>query len=178
MTYVSYFPLRRGLWVRMARKACWLAYCKIWPDVVEHPGTSATLHFTYYILRHTKSFSGILSSKVVWVLERRDRFLCLYYIPLNYTGVPVCECVCQVCEKLLIKMVTEIHRAPLMCQLVEFLQSPTYSENTQYQGCTKWKFVAKTKTKKLHLAKNRIPNQMSFLKFFIFYMWIRGAENN
>ncbi len=55
----------------MARKARWLAYCKIRLDVVEHPGTSGILHYTYYVLRHTKSFSGILTSKAVWVLERR-----------------------------------------------------------------------------------------------------------
>ncbi len=71
MTYVTYFPLHGGLWVRMAAKARWLAYCKIRPDVVEHPGTSGILHFTYYVLGRPKSFSGILNSKVVWVLERR-----------------------------------------------------------------------------------------------------------
>ncbi len=65
------FHGRKDLWVRMARKARWLAYCKIQPDVVEHPGTSGILHFTYYALGHTKPFSGILNSKVVWVLERR-----------------------------------------------------------------------------------------------------------
>ncbi len=71
--YVKYFQLRRGLWVGMARKVCWLAYYKIEPDVLEHPGTCRILHFTYYVLGHTKSFSGILNSKVVvWVLECRD----------------------------------------------------------------------------------------------------------
>ncbi len=30
----TYFLLRRGLWVRMARKACWLAFCKIRWDVL------------------------------------------------------------------------------------------------------------------------------------------------
>ncbi len=69
MTCVTYFPLCRGLWVRIGRKACWLAYCKIQPDIVDHPGTSGILHFTYYVLGRTKSLSGILNSKVVWVLE-------------------------------------------------------------------------------------------------------------
>ncbi len=55
----------------MARKTCWLAYCKIRPNVVAHPVTSGMWHFTYYILGHTKSFSGILNTKVVWVLEYR-----------------------------------------------------------------------------------------------------------
>ncbi len=65
--------LRKGLWVRMARKACWFAYCKVRPDVVgHHPGTSGILHFTYYILGHTTCFSSVLHSKVVCVLECRD----------------------------------------------------------------------------------------------------------
>ncbi len=63
------FPLCRGLWVRMARKACWLAYCKIRLYIVKHCGTFVILHFTYYA--HTKPFSGILNSEVVWVLQRR-----------------------------------------------------------------------------------------------------------
>ncbi len=53
----------------MARKACWLAYCKIPPDIVGHPGISGILHFTHCVLGHTKSFSGALDSGVVWVLE-------------------------------------------------------------------------------------------------------------
>ncbi len=69
MTYVMYFTLHRGMWVRMARKACWLANCKIGTDVVGHPGFSGILHFTYYVLDHTKSFPGILSSRVVYVLN-------------------------------------------------------------------------------------------------------------
>ncbi len=55
----------------MARKACRLQHCKIQPDVVQHPGTFGILHFTYYVLGQIKSFSGILNSKVVWVLLRR-----------------------------------------------------------------------------------------------------------
>ena len=51
--------LRRGLWVRIARKACWLAYCKMPADIVGHPATFGILHLTYYVLGHTKSFSGI-----------------------------------------------------------------------------------------------------------------------
>ncbi len=42
-----------------------------WLDLVEHPATSGILHLTYYALGHTKSFPGILNSKVIWVLERR-----------------------------------------------------------------------------------------------------------
>ncbi len=30
--------------------------------------------FTYYVWEHTKSFSDILNSKVVWVLKCRDKF--------------------------------------------------------------------------------------------------------
>ncbi len=51
----------------MAIKARLLAYCKIQPNLVEHPDTSGILH--YYALGHTKSFSGILNSKVLWVME-------------------------------------------------------------------------------------------------------------
>ncbi len=58
--YVMYFLGRTGLLVRMTEKAGWFAYCKIRPDVVGHPGTPGILHFTYCILGHTKSFSGIL----------------------------------------------------------------------------------------------------------------------
>ncbi len=47
--YVLYFQLCRELWARMARKACWLAHCKIRLDFVEHPGTSGI--FTFHILR-------------------------------------------------------------------------------------------------------------------------------
>ncbi len=59
----------RGLWVRIARKACWLAYCKMQPDAVGHPGIFGIRHLTYYVLGHTKSFYGILNSMVVWILE-------------------------------------------------------------------------------------------------------------
>ncbi len=75
LCHVMNFLLCRGLWVRMAKKACQLAYCKIRPDVVGHPGTSGILHFTYYRLEHAKSFSGILNSRTVWVLEHRGRDL-------------------------------------------------------------------------------------------------------
>ncbi len=71
--YVTYLPLCRGLWVRIADKACWLAYYKNRLDVVGHPGTSDILHFTYHIVGRTKSFSGILNTRVVRVLERRGR---------------------------------------------------------------------------------------------------------
>ncbi len=60
----------RGLWVRIARKACWLAYCKMRLDAVEHPGIFGILHLTCCVLGHTSSFSGILNSMVVWILER------------------------------------------------------------------------------------------------------------
>ena len=42
------------------------------PDVVGHPGIFGILHLTYYVLGHTKSFSVILNSMVVWVLERTE----------------------------------------------------------------------------------------------------------
>ena len=66
---MTYLPLRRGLWVRIARKACWLAYCKMQPDAVIGPGTFGILHLTYYVFGHTKHFAGILNIMVVWVLE-------------------------------------------------------------------------------------------------------------
>ncbi len=102
MTCVTYFPLRRGLWVGMARKACWLMYCKIPPDVVEHPGTSGILHFSYYILGQIKSLSGVLNSEVVWVLNTGcvsssvdcfgvlhcRRALCLFHWLCVFAGKP------------------------------------------------------------------------------------------
>ncbi len=72
---VTHFLLCKGLWVRMARQAYWLAYCKIRLDEIGHPGTSGILHFKYYVLGHTKSFSDVLNSRKVWVLECRDNFL-------------------------------------------------------------------------------------------------------
>ena len=43
---------------------------------VGHPGIFGILHFTYFILGHAKSFSGILNSIVVHVMQRRVcRFL-------------------------------------------------------------------------------------------------------
>ena len=48
LTLLLIYPLHRGLWVRLARKAGWFAN----------------------VLWHTTSFSGILNSMVVWVLER------------------------------------------------------------------------------------------------------------
>ncbi len=82
VTHVTYFPLCKELWSRMARKTWWLAYCKIRPDVVEHPGTSGILHFTYYSLGLGKFFSGIPNSKVVWVLEHREQLSYVLSSPL------------------------------------------------------------------------------------------------
>ncbi len=76
LTYVTYFPLRSGLWVKMTRKACWLAYREIWPDVVGQPGTFGRLHFTYYVIGNLKSFSAIINSRVVWILEHTLNFPC------------------------------------------------------------------------------------------------------
>lgn len=59
---VTYCSLCRGLWVRATRKECWLAYCKMCQDAVAHPGIFDILHATYYVLGHTKSFSGTLNS--------------------------------------------------------------------------------------------------------------------
>lgn len=56
---------------------------KTHPDVIGHPVIFGILHFTYYLLRHTKSFSGILNIMVVWVgmqgqyLLRRLLLLCV-----------------------------------------------------------------------------------------------------
>ncbi len=83
MMYLIYFPPCRGLWVRMVREACWLVYCKIRPDVDEHPGTSSILHFTYYVPGHTKSFSGTLNSKAVW---RQEVYLPFHTIGTDYSG--------------------------------------------------------------------------------------------
>lgn len=38
------------------------------PGAVGHPGIFI-LHLTYYVLRHTKYFSGMLNNMAVWVLE-------------------------------------------------------------------------------------------------------------
>ncbi len=43
-------PWCRGLWVRVARKACWFVYCKIQLEIVGHPGIFGILHLTYYVL--------------------------------------------------------------------------------------------------------------------------------
>ncbi len=59
----------RGLWVKIARKACWLACCKMRLDAVGHPGIFGILHLTYCVLGHTKSSSALLNSMVVWILE-------------------------------------------------------------------------------------------------------------
>ncbi len=61
--------MRRGSWVRMARKACWPAYCKF-QCAVGHPGTSGVVHFTFYILEHAKSVSGILNRRLARELKR------------------------------------------------------------------------------------------------------------
>ncbi len=75
MTY-EVFSAARGLLVRVATRACWLAYFKIRSDVERHSGTSGILHSTYYIFRHAKSFSGILNGRIVQVQEHRA---CFYF---------------------------------------------------------------------------------------------------
>lgn len=50
---------RTVLWVRIGWKACWLAYCKIQPDVVGH-GIFAMLHVAYYVSGHSMSVFGML----------------------------------------------------------------------------------------------------------------------
>lgn len=45
--YVVSAPLCKGFWVRITRKACWLAYCKMRLDSVGHPGIFGMLHSTY-----------------------------------------------------------------------------------------------------------------------------------
>lgn len=41
------------------------------PDIVVHPGSFGMPHFTYIILGHTNTFSGMVTSVVIWVLECR-----------------------------------------------------------------------------------------------------------
>ncbi len=73
VTYVMYYPLRRGLWVRTARKACWFAYCKIQLDVLGHP----VVLLDAYCMSHTM-YWNILNTRVVWVLV----FSCCYQLSL------------------------------------------------------------------------------------------------
>lgn len=64
--YVTYLPQRRGLRVRIARKAAgWLVYCKVRPGAVGHPGIFDILHFTYFTLGHAKTFSDVLNSALI-----------------------------------------------------------------------------------------------------------------
>lgn len=50
--------------------------------VVERPGMSGLLHYTYFILGHSVSFTGILNSVAVWVLERRA-CMCFNFLRLE-----------------------------------------------------------------------------------------------
>lgn len=59
LSLLTWLPLGWELWVRTARKACWLVYCKMWLDEVGQPGIFDTLHFTYYALGHTKQFDSL-----------------------------------------------------------------------------------------------------------------------
>lgn len=72
---MSYLLLQRIVG-QSSRKECWFTYCKMAPDEVGHTGTFDILHLTYYVLGHTKSFPGILTSMVVWALGRRARSHC------------------------------------------------------------------------------------------------------
>ena len=58
---------------RSARKACWLAYCKVRPDVVGHPDIFGIQHLTYYVLGHTKYFSGILNNVTLLFCDKLDQ---------------------------------------------------------------------------------------------------------
>ena len=60
MNYVTHVPPHRGLWVRTART-----------KKKKHAGIFGILHFTYFGLGRTESFSGILNSLAVGVLECR-----------------------------------------------------------------------------------------------------------
>ena len=42
----------------------WTLWCKMWPDAKGHPRIFGTLHSTYYVLGHTRSFSGTPNSMV------------------------------------------------------------------------------------------------------------------
>lgn len=73
--HVSNLQLCRGSWVRIASKACWLAYCKIRPYAVGHPGIFGLLPLTYYIMGHAKSFFGKLNcmgmqNHLNWLLDK------------------------------------------------------------------------------------------------------------
>lgn len=56
----------------LANKESWFVQWKLQPDVVGHPGIFGILHFTHYILGHTKSFFGVPNSTIVLVLKCRD----------------------------------------------------------------------------------------------------------
>lgn len=47
------------------KTAGWLVYCKVRPGVVGHPGIFDILHFTYFTLGHTKTFSDVLNSALL-----------------------------------------------------------------------------------------------------------------
>ena len=41
-----HLPLHRELWIGIARRECWLAFIKIWPDSIGHPERFGTLRLT------------------------------------------------------------------------------------------------------------------------------------
>lgn len=47
---VTYLLLHKGLWVRIARKTSWFAFCKIWLDAVGHPCIWHTMCWDYWAL--------------------------------------------------------------------------------------------------------------------------------
>ena len=65
-------PVYKGLWVKIAKLAYWLAYCKMHLDAVGHPSIFAMLHSTSCVLGHADT--GTLSM-VVLVLGRTNGLL-------------------------------------------------------------------------------------------------------
>lgn len=58
---VTYLPLHRGLRVKISRKACWLAFCKMQAGAVGHPGVFGILDILNTINNHEKSSNEPLS---------------------------------------------------------------------------------------------------------------------
>lgn len=71
--------MRRILWVRTGRKACWLASCKM--------RLNGILHFTNLTFGHARYLSGMLNSMEVWVLEHRVRLKCNIIVKLKMAAL-------------------------------------------------------------------------------------------
>lgn len=51
--------------ISSVQRIVWLAYCKMPPDAVEHPGISGILHLTHFILGQTEYLTDIQNEMVV-----------------------------------------------------------------------------------------------------------------